>query len=103
MCLADTDGEIRAEMAFAHSGEGLLPCIKWLRGQTGATAEVVPVGIERPYGPVAEGSLDDGPCVYKTNRKQVDRFRDWFFAAGGQARPRARIRAGPSEGPSPLS
>ena len=84
-CILDTNGEVRAEDAFAHSGAGFAALTDWiLSGTDGAPADQVGVAIETPRGPVVEILLARGLAVHSINPRQMDRYRDRYSHAGSK-------------------
>ena len=77
-------GEVAAERAFAHDGEGLALLCDWLVEHSGCAPEAIAVGIETPHGPVVETLLERGFAVHAINPKQLDRFRDRHTVAGAK-------------------
>ena len=80
--MADADGELLGERAFAHSGDGLAGMADWILGHCpeGEAA----AAIEKPHGPEVDALLERGVAVFALNPKQLDRFRDRFSPAGAK-------------------
>jgi transposase len=84
LCLIDGRGQVLAEAAFAHSGQGLAQMLDWLTRQSGGRLERLGVAIERTHGAVVEMLLERCVAVFAINPKQLDRFRDRFSPAGAK-------------------
>lgn len=78
ICVIDQDGFIVGERAFDHTGKGLCEMAEWILRICGSATDNVAVSIEITHGPVVEGLVERGFCVYSLNPKQLDRFRDRF-------------------------
>lgn len=83
-CLFNSRGVVLAERSFTHDAEGLNALADWLLEATGVPAQAIGVAIEVPHGPVVEGLMERGFCVFSINPKQLDRFRDRFSPAGAK-------------------
>lgn len=84
VCVINDVGDVVAEKAIAHSGDGLQSLCDWLIGIAEKRFESVRVAIEVPHGAVVETLLERGFAVYAINPKQLDRFRDRFSMAGAK-------------------
>jgi transposase len=83
VCVLDSQGDLRGEREFPHSGAGLTALADWVQSITGQSS-MVAVAIEVPHGPVVDVLLDRGFVAYSINPKQLDRFRDRFSVAGAK-------------------
>ena len=83
-CVVDGDGQILAEKAFPHSGDGLVAMTDWLGATTNTQPHAIGVAIEVPHGPVVETMMERGFTVHALNPKQLDRFRDRWSPAGAK-------------------
>jgi len=83
-CVIDQGGFIAGEGVFDHTGKGLCEMAEWMLKVCGSAADNVAVLIEVNHGPVVEGLLERGFCVYSFNPKQLDRFRDRFSPSGAK-------------------
>ena len=83
-CVTDAAGEVVAERAFEHGGQGLSAMADWLLSMSGGEAAAVDVAIEVPRGPVVESLMERGFVVHSINPKQLDRFRDRISPAGAK-------------------
>ena len=83
-CVTDSAGELVAERAFEHGGQGLAEMADWLLSVAGGEAAAVGVAIEVPRGPVVESLMERGFAVHSINPKQLDRFRDRISPAGAK-------------------
>ena len=84
VCVLASDGAVRGEQAFPHSGEGIGHLLDWVVTRAGVDAGRIAVAIEIPHGPVVDALLDRGFQVFSINPKQLDRFRDRFSPAGAK-------------------
>ena len=84
VCVIDQGGFIAGEGVFDHTGKGLCEMAEWMLKTCGSAADNVTVLIEVNHGPVVEGLLERGFCVYSVNPKQLDRFRDRFSPSGAK-------------------
>ena len=84
VCVIDQDGFIAGEGVFDHTGKGLCEMAEWILKICGSATDNVAVSIEVTHGPVVEGLLERGFCVYSINPKQLDRFRDRFSPSGAK-------------------
>ena len=75
-CVVDRTGKVVEELAFEHSGAGLIDFIHSLEKLSGSLATRVGIVLETPRGPVVECALERGYSVFSINPKQLDRFRD---------------------------
>ena len=82
--VTDAAGEVVAERAFAHGGQGLSEMADWLLSMAGGEAAAVGGAIEVPRGPVVESLMERGFVVHAINPKQLDRFRDRISPAGAK-------------------
>ena len=84
-CLLDTNGDVRAEKTFRHSGAGFAAMTDWvMSGTEGVPADQIGVAIETPRGPVVEMLIACGLAVHSINPRQLDRFRDRYSHAGAK-------------------
>jgi transposase len=83
-CVVNRTGKVVGELAFEHSGAGLIDFIRWLEKLTGPMATRVGVVLETPRGPIVECVLERGYSVFSINPKQLDRFRDRHTVAGAK-------------------
>lgn len=84
LCLLDARGQVLAEQAFEHSGQGLAAMLAWLLEHCGGALDALAVAIERTHGAVVEMLLERRVAVFAINPKQLDRFRDRFTVAGAK-------------------
>jgi len=59
-CLVNREGKVVAELAFEHSGSGLIDFLRFLEKTTGVPAARVGIALETPRGPVIECVLERG-------------------------------------------
>jgi transposase len=83
VCCLNGDGQVCAELAVAHSGDGLEALVGELRARVGEAGRIA-VGIETPHGAVVATLLAAGFHVFALNPKQLDRFRDRHTVAGAK-------------------
>jgi transposase len=83
-CLVNRDGKVVAELAFEHSGSGLIDFIRFLEKTAGVSGARVGIALETPRGPVIECVLERGYAVFSLNPMQLDRFRDRHTVAGAK-------------------
>jgi len=83
-CVVDRTGKVVEELAFEHSGAGLIDFIHSLEKLSGSLATRVGIVLETPRGPVVECALERGYSVFSINPKQLDRFRDRHTVAGAK-------------------
>ena len=76
VCALRPDGEVLAEKAFEHSGDGLADLVRWLEELSEGVLEAVQIAIEVPHGAVVETLLERACQVFSINPEQLDRFRD---------------------------
>ena len=74
-CVTDAAGEVVAERAFEHGGQGLSEMADWLLSMAGGEAAAVGVAIEVPRGPVVESLMKRGFVVHSINPGTVSRRR----------------------------
>jgi transposase len=83
-CLLNRTGKVIGELAFEHSGIGLIAFIRFLEKLTCSLGNRVGVALEMPRGPVIECLMERGYVVFSLNPKQLDRFRDRHTVAGAK-------------------
>ena len=83
VCRKSHRGKVIGELAFEHSGAGLIDFIHSLK-LNGSLATRVGIVLETPRGPVVECVLERGYSVFSINPKQLDRFRDRHTVAGAK-------------------
>ena len=83
-CVVNRTGKVVEELAFEHSGAGLIDFIHSLEKLSGSLATRVGIVLETPRGPVVECALERGYSVFSINPKQLDRFRDRHTVAGAK-------------------
>ena len=81
-CVVNRTGKVVGELAFEHSGAGLIDFIHSLEKLSCSLATRVGIVLETPRGPVVECVLERGYPVFSINPKQLDRFRDRHTVAG---------------------
>jgi len=59
-CLVNRSGKIVGEIAFEHSGSGLMDFLRFLEKTTNVPAARVGLALETPRGPVMECVLERG-------------------------------------------
>ena len=83
-CVVNRTGKVVGELAFEHSGSGLIDFIRSLEKLTGSIATRVGIVLETPRGPVVECVLERGYSAFSINPKQLDRFRDRHTVAAAK-------------------
>jgi Transposase len=83
-CVVNRTGKVVGELAFEHSGAGLIDFIHSLEKLSCSLATRVGIVLETPRGPVVECVLERGYSVFSINPKQLDRFRDRHTVAGAK-------------------
>src|SRR3982751_6878570 len=76
--------KVVGELAFEHSGAGLIDFTHSLEKLSGSLTTRVGIVLETPRGPVVECVLEHGYSVFSINPKQLDRFRDRHTVAGAK-------------------
>ena len=87
VCLLDANGSVRGRQAFPHSGAGQADLVRWLLEQTGAAPAQIAVAIETPHGPVVEGLLVAGFCVFAIGPAQIRGSRRRYASSGAKDDP----------------
>ena len=79
-CVVNRTGKVVGELAFEHSGTGLIDFIHSLEKLSGSLATRVGIVLETPRGPVVECVLERGYSVFSINPKQLDRCQPMTVA-----------------------
>jgi hypothetical protein len=81
VCVLDSQGGLRGEREFPHSGAGLTALADWVQSIAGQASMVA---IDAPHGRVVDVLLDRDFIAYSINPKQLDCFRERFSVAGAK-------------------
>ena len=82
--LPRSEGEIRDQRSFPHSGDGLAGFCDWLMRLRASHPENTAVAIEVSHGAVVDTMTEREFAVFAINPKQLDRFWDRFIVAGAK-------------------
>ena len=84
VCVMDAFGQVLGTKEVAHRATDLATMCDELSALVDSQPDRVHVAIEVPHGAVVDTLLERGFTVYSINPKQLDRFRDRFFAASAK-------------------
>src|SRR4051794_12246933 len=71
VCVVNRTGKVVGELAFEHSGAGLIDFIHWLEELSGSLTTRIGIVLETPRGPVVECVLEHGYSVFSILQEQV--------------------------------
>ena len=73
-CVVNRSGRVVGELAFEHSGVGLIDFIRSLDKLTGGMVTQVAIVVETPRGPIVECVLERGYSVFSIIRSSLTGF-----------------------------